>query len=123
MHKVLVVEDDANVRAAICELLREEGYEALPAANGDEAIAVLGSGDELPAAILLDLVMPGMNGWQLRMWLRDDPVYSRIPVLILSALEDLPREARALGADWVPKPVDGEALLRALQGRVAAAAA
>src|SRR4051812_18371107 len=119
MHKVLVVEDDANVRGAICELLRDEGFEPIPAADGSEAISALGSSGELPSVILLDLAMPGMNGWQLRMWLRDDPLYSRIPVLILSGIEDLPREARALGAaDFVLKPVDGEALLRAIHERL-----
>jgi CheY-like chemotaxis protein len=124
MKKILVVEDDANVRGAICELLREEGYEAVPAGDGTEAIAVLGTSGELPGLILLDLMMPGMNGWQLRMWLRDDPVYSSIPVLILSALEDLPTEARALAAaDFVLKPVDGDKLLQAVRGRIAAAAA
>lgn len=124
MSKVLVVEDDANVRGALCELLRDEGYDAVPARDGAEAISLLGVEGELPAAILLDLMMPGMNGWQLRMWLRQDPLYSRIPVLLMSGVDDLPREARALGAaDFLLKPVSGEALLRALQARTATAAA
>jgi CheY-like chemotaxis protein len=124
MSKVLVVEDDNNVREAICDLLRDEGYETLPAKDGTEAIRLLGAAaDDLPSLILLDLMMPGMNGWQLRMWLRADPLYARIPVLLLSAVDDLAREARALGAaDYVLKPVDGDALLRAVRGKMSAAA-
>ena len=124
MRKILVVEDDEKVREALCELLHDEGYECFQAANGEEAIARLGTAGELPFLILLDLYMPRMNGWQLSAWLRQDPLYSTIPVVVLSALEDLGRDARAIGAaDFVLKPIEPEALLRAVAKHAHAAAA
>src|SRR5215510_8699670 len=64
-QRVLVVDDDQDIRDALCELLRDEGYEAIAVANGEEALTYL-KGGNLPCVILLDLMMPVMDGWEFR---------------------------------------------------------
>lgn len=81
---VLVVEDDETLRESICSLLREEKIPVHAAANGLEALDFL-SESQGTALIILDLMMPGMNGWELRSSLRADPRFSKIPILIISA--------------------------------------
>ena len=81
---VLVVEDDDTLRENICSLLREEKITVRAVANGLEAWDFLKEGQGT-ALIILDLVMPGMNGWELRSRLRLDPLLSKIPILIISA--------------------------------------
>jgi CheY-like chemotaxis protein len=81
---VLVVDDDPDIRDALCELLEDEGYRVVSAANGSEALAHLRSG-ELPCVILLDLMMPVMDGWEFRRQQQADPGLSSIPVVVITA--------------------------------------
>lgn len=112
---VLVVEDEAGAREVICDTLDAEGYRALGVADGSEAVRVLEgqlANDQRPCVILLDLMMPGMNGWQFREWQRRDPRFAEIPVVLLSAVRDLHDEARKLAAaGFLAKPVKFEVLL------------
>jgi len=85
-HKILVVEDDHLIREAIAEALDEEGFEVLEAANGREALDKLHA--ERASLVLLDLMMPIMDGWSFREAQLHDPEISNIPVVVLSALKD-----------------------------------
>jgi two-component system, chemotaxis family, chemotaxis protein CheY len=114
---VLIVEDDEGVQHAIAEVLRDEGYEVTVAANGGEALELLRRG-ELPQLILLDLMMPGMDGIEFRQRQLADPRLSRIPVIVISARPDVARQARRLQADdFLAKPMSFRALLHVVQNR------
>ena len=81
---VLVVEDDEDVRDSIFDALTRKGYQVAVAENGQEALAVL-AGRPHPCVVLLDLVMPVMDGWQFLSSVQLDPVLARIPVVVVSA--------------------------------------
>ncbi len=106
MKRVLVVDDEREIREALVELLLDEGYEVSSASDGKEALQRL---RELhPSVVLLDLMMPGMNGWQFRAAQMGDPDVSSIPVIVVSALGGDP----AIGAQSsVEKPFDLAVLL------------
>jgi CheY-like chemotaxis protein len=112
--RILVVEDDQAVRESLADVLSEEGYEVTCAANGREALDRLHAA--APALILLDLVMPVMDGWTFRAAQRRDPRASAIPVVVLSASRGDDAPAAALGAEaFLPKPVDVGRLLGTLR--------
>jgi len=114
----LVVEDDADVRDALGELLLDAGYRVASAIDGRDAIRALESGLR-PAAILLDLMMPGMDGFEFRAAQQRDPAFARIPVIVLSAHRGIDQDARALGAaGHVSKPAKVDDVL-AVVARVA----
>jgi len=96
-QRVLVVDDDPDGLATVLDILELSGYEAVGACNGREALQRLASG-ELPDLILLDLMMPVMNGWQFREEQRRSPRLADIPVVITSADRDAQRVAKDLGA-------------------------
>ena len=83
---VLIVDDDRDVRDAMAELLSDEGYACLQAKNGLEALAVLKL--ERPGLLLVDLIMPIMNGVDLLARLRQDPCLRDIPVIAMTAAND-----------------------------------
>lgn len=102
---VLVVEDDGDVRAALSDLLCDEGFEVICAENGLDALEKLQQMDP-PDLILLDLLMPVMNGWQFIKAQKRDPRLLYIPVVVISAEDSGKRKAAALGADgYLPKPI------------------
>jgi signal transduction histidine kinase len=106
---VLVVEDDLDIREAMGNLLSLEGFEVQGATNGREALEWLHVSPR-PDLIVLDLMMPIMDGWQFRVMQKDDPHLSTIPVLALSA--DATAKAAAIDADaYLKKPVDPETLV------------
>jgi signal transduction histidine kinase len=106
---VLVVEDDLDIREAMGNLLSLEGFEVRGATNGREALEWLHVSPR-PDLIVLDLMMPVMDGWQFRVMQKDDPSLSTIPVLALSA--DATAKAAAIDADaYLKKPVDPETLV------------
>ena len=83
---VLIVDDDRDVRDAMAELLSDEGYECLQARNGLEALAILKV--ERPGLLLVDLIMPIMNGVDLLARLHQDPALCEIPVIAMTAAND-----------------------------------
>jgi len=83
-RRLLVVEDDADVREVLVDALRAEGYEVAAAKNGREALSLLAAGP-IPDAIVLDLLMPVMNGWEFREAQLRDTALARIPVIVVSA--------------------------------------
>ena len=108
MPTILVVEDDHDVRDAFVQVLQSDGYEAVPAGDGEDALTQLQSGLD-PCLILLDLMMPRMNGWEFIEHHRH--LASRRPIVVVSAYGS----PEQLGSEdviaYMRKPVDIEALL------------
>jgi CheY-like chemotaxis protein len=116
---VLIVEDDLDIRDALSQILEEEGYLVATAANGLEALSLLRSGPR-PRIILLDLMMPVMNGWQFRAEQRSDPALAEIPVVVISADNNVQEKARSIGVvDCFRKPIEIAGLLATLARYVA----
>jgi DNA-binding response OmpR family regulator len=110
MAFVLVVDDEADIREAVAELLVEEGYEVVGAGDGAEALRK--AREFHPSVVLLDLMMPGMNGWEFCAQRKGDPDLERIPVIVLSAL------GRVQGLDavgYLQKPFELDDLLTAVK--------
>jgi CheY-like chemotaxis protein len=84
---VLIVEDDAGIRESVCQILDDEGFPTVSASNGKEALALLRSLSVPPRLILLDLMMPIMNGWEFYELISRDKSMSSIPVVVMSAQE------------------------------------
>ena len=87
-HGILVIDDDASIRALLTDFLSDEGYTVETAGNGSEALAVLNSGFR-PCLILLDLNMPIMSGWEFCSAQRRRPDLAGLPVALMSAANNL----------------------------------
>jgi CheY-like chemotaxis protein len=122
MHVVLVVEDDPDIRATLCEALDDNGYTAVPASNGVEALDYLRQSSERPCLILLDLMMPVMDGQTFRAEQRADSTISSIPVVVISAYRDLDKYRDELETECLPKPVRLDTLLQTARKHCDAAA-
>lgn len=85
---VLIIEDELVVREAMRDVLELQGYEVILAADGAEALALLKNKSKLPCVILLDLMMPHMNGWDFLDFQRTDKELSQIPIVICSAYKE-----------------------------------
>ena len=110
-HSILVVDDDPDVREALTEILGDEGYRVTGVRNGREALEYLRN-QTRPSLILLDMMMPEMDGWRFRLELKKVPGLASIPVVILSAHGSVRDAALALGAaDYLRKPLRVENLL------------
>jgi CheY-like chemotaxis protein len=114
---VLIVEDDPGVQESIAELLREEGFAVEVASDGAAALQLVRAGAR-PSLILLDLMMPGMDGSTFRAQQLADPQLAEVPVIVISARPDVQQQAQRLGAiDFLAKPMSFEALIHAVQNR------
>jgi two-component system chemotaxis response regulator CheY len=107
---ILVVEDDHDIRVAVRRLLEDEGYEVLTATNGRSALDLLEVLPETPSLILLDLMLPIMDGWHFAEELRLRPRLAEIPIAVMSAYQHLPRPDGIV--EFIPKPVNDTRLLR-----------
>jgi CheY-like chemotaxis protein len=109
----LIVDDDPVARNLIQRSLEKEGFDTIAAGNGAEALRL--ARDVRPSAITLDVMMPGMDGWQVLGELKGDPVTCDIPVIIVTVVEDR-NLAYSLGAaEYLTKPVDRERLTSVLR--------
>jgi two-component system, chemotaxis family, chemotaxis protein CheY len=112
VRRILVVEDNADVGDALCHLLEVEGFTATWASGGDEALALLREDPAGFGLILLDIMMPGMNGWQFREHQLADAQLARIPVVVLTADRNAIGAVQSVGAvAALLKPVDVDELL------------
>jgi CheY-like chemotaxis protein len=112
VNAILLVEDDLDIRIDLADLLRTEGYEVATASNGQEALDWLRGGNQA-SLILLDLMMPVMNGWDFRARQLEEPDLGAIPVVLLSGAGDVARHAMALKtAGYLIKPLRLDSLLR-----------
>jgi len=112
---LLVVEDDDDIRTNLVEILTYNGYRAAPVANGAEALAYL-TIHPPPRLILLDLMMPVMDGWEVMHALVANAALAHVPVIVLSGAGDLMQEVQLLGAvACIGKPFNVGALLDAIE--------
>jgi CheY-like chemotaxis protein len=113
---VLIVDDDQAVLDGIGELLENEGYGVARATDGQDALNQLRRGLQ-PSVILLDLMMPGMDGWDFRHEQSRDPDLKDIPLVVITAagFSDASVKAQFGDIEFVPKPVPVPALLSAVR--------
>lgn len=110
MIKILLAEDDKDLNALVCARLVAEGYEAIPCADGQEAIDALGSREV--DLMITDIMMPRVDGFALAEYIRETD--TKLPILFLTALDDKPSKQRgfAIGIDdYVAKPFDTDLLM------------
>jgi CheY-like chemotaxis protein len=109
LGRILLVEDDLAIRDALAEVLEGLGYSVRCAGNGAEALELLAR-EELPTLIVLDLMMPVMDGFAFRRAARRDPRLADIPVMVVSAsdLTTVPRLAELEAAAFLAKPFELE---------------
>lgn len=100
---ILVVEDDEGIRNTLHFAIEGEGYQVFAAANGREALDLL-SGMPKPCLILLDLMMPVMNGWEFSKMMQEDSVLATIPIVIVTAYSDQAKTVQSRGV--LKKPVE-----------------
>jgi CheY-like chemotaxis protein len=113
---ILIVEDDDDIREALAQILQLEGYVVREAANGREALDISAQ-HPTPSLILLDLMMPVMDGYQFRTEQMKDPSLSKVPVVVISADTSVHEKMASFGAAAVlPKPISLDRLLRAVEG-------
>src|ERR1700730_436041 len=113
VHKgaILFVDDDRGAMEALSDILEYEGYRVQRAQNGLQALEYLQKTRPCPNLIILDLLMPVMDGWEFRMRQKDDPELANIPVLVVTAIN------ATAGIDAVKilhKPIDINELLKAV---------
>ena len=107
---MLVIDDDQGIREAIIDLLADEGFDAVGASNGFEALNFLAESQRKPSLILLDLMMPVLDGWTFCKVRQGVSMLMEIPVVAISAARmDGPKEQLRVDAT-LPKPFDAEAL-------------
>ena len=115
IKKILVVDDSPTERLALSEMLVKSGYQVVTASNGEEGVAA--AKRELPDLILMDVVMPGMNGYQATRTISRDDATKHIPVIMCTSKDqetDKIWGMRQGALDYMVKPVDGAALLAKL---------
>jgi CheY-like chemotaxis protein len=115
-RQVLVVEDDRDLVSLMEMVLTDAGYRVATACDGVEALARVA--EEMPGVILLDMRMPGMNGWEFAREFRER--YGRqAPLVVVTAAENARRRAEEIGAEaWLEKPFDLEDVLAAVSSQL-----
>ena len=115
MTAILIVEDDDEIRELLAEMLADRGFLVSTARHGKDALELLRTKPK-PNIVLLDLMMPVMDGWQMRAEMLADPKLAGIPVVIVSGAADLQDESEALKAARVlTKPVKWPVLLESVR--------
>jgi twitching motility two-component system response regulator PilH len=117
VHKILVVDDSPTDRQFLLEMLAKQGYQVVTAESGEEAIVKAKS--EMPDLILMDVVMPGLNGYQATRTITRDEATKHIPVIMCTsknAETDRIWGMRQGALDYLVKPVDASTLLSKIAG-------
>jgi len=116
--RILVVDDDPDIAETVQMILESRGYEVALAANGREALDVIAK--QRPDAILLDMLMPVMDGWQFAAELRRRYPHDRPPLIAMTAAEHARARALEIAADgWVNKPFEARTLVDAVAEAIA----
>jgi CheY-like chemotaxis protein len=112
---VLVIDDDAEIRQALTEILEDENYSVSAASNGKEAIDMVSRGP-CPDVILLDVMMPVMDGWHFLSARLAHPRLVEVPIIIISAGIEAEREAKKVGVfEVAKKPLHVDDLIRRIE--------
>jgi two-component system response regulator ResD len=111
-RRVLVVDDDEAMRAALVDVLHNGGYQVSEARDGQEAMGTL-EHDAAPSLVLLDLMMPRMNGWQVLEAMERTAGLAEIPVIVLTAFDA--KAGLPAGCHVLHKPFDRDVLLAEVQ--------
>jgi CheY-like chemotaxis protein len=120
--RILIVEDHRDSREALSALFQAFGYDVIEATNGREAI--LCAAESLPGLILMDIMMPELDGFDAARAIRAIPGLERVPIIAVTAMEGVDELARAAGmSDYVRKPVDIHGLLAKVDGFLKSTAA
>jgi CheY-like chemotaxis protein len=115
-HQILIVEDDDTIRESLVDFLGDNGYQAVGAIHGRDALDKLRTATAAPCLIVLDLMMPVMDGEAFREQQLKDPSLSTIPTVVMSAYRELERRAAAVQAiAYLSKPLLLEDLLAVVQ--------
>jgi two-component system alkaline phosphatase synthesis response regulator PhoP len=110
VNHILVVDDDPAIRDVVADILEMSDYNVKTAGNGAEAFDLMRT--DRPAAVLLDLMMPVMDGWEFLRRCRSGAAYAKLPVAVMSAAKDVAAAAHDLGAQaYLTKPFDVDAVL------------
>lgn len=114
---VLIIEDEPELREMLARTLKIAGYHVLVSSNGQEAIDYLRSSDSAqPNMILMDLMMPGMDGWAFRSEMLRDPLLAYIPIVVISGNSNVTRVAKSMRANaHLSKPFSMEALVETVE--------
>src|SRR5436190_8190763 len=117
---ILIVEDDSDTRELLAHLLATEGFHAVSAEDGLEALhllrAVRRRAPEVPCLVLLDLAMPRFSGHEFRRAQLGDPTVASVPIAVMSGATDIEQRAQALGAvATVAKPIDFNVLMNVVR--------
>jgi len=112
---VLIVDDDDDIREALTDTLEDNGFRVLTAVNGLEALRLLRTGPVAPAVILLDLMMPVMDGYGFLAEQQQDPQLAAIPVAVITAGHGVDRSRLGEALLVIPKPIKVPYLLDVLE--------
>jgi two-component system response regulator MprA len=113
-HSVLLVEDDEDLSEALQGLLTSQGFDVICARDGLDAVRLLWRGLQ-PCLILLDLMLPRIDGFAFREYQRTNPPWNDIPIIVISALDDVAdRRVELQPLVWFKKPLDVDALAAAV---------
>lgn len=114
-RRILIVDDDRDIRETLKELVEQEGFAAICAENGEDALTELRSGDVLPCVILLDLTMPVMDGFAFRAAQLADPALAAVPVVVMTADGNLEDKRKRIGAERaLKKPMEVDELIEVI---------
>ena len=109
--QVLIVEDDEDVRESLADVLAARGYQTLTAENGDVALAMIRDDGVKPSLVLLDLMMPVMDGYQFLQNQAEDPWLAEVPVVLVTAQRPARKLAFSAVRGVIEKPLDLRSLL------------
>lgn len=124
--RILVVDDSPTIRRVVCSILERQGYDAAQAIDGEDALEVLASGEVKADLVLVDFVMPRLNGYQLCRELRARPDLATTPVVLMSAKGDRIRDqfvSQTGALDAITKPFDPRALVAVIENALRKASA
>jgi signal transduction histidine kinase/DNA-binding response OmpR family regulator len=111
--KVLIVDDEPNIRELLKYELTNEGYDVIEAATGEETIEI--ARRERPSMITLDVVMPGIDGFDILSILNHDPETADIPVILVTVVDDREKGFRLGAVDYVVKPIDRKEFIESIR--------
>jgi CheY-like chemotaxis protein len=109
-HCVMIVDDDDDIRGVLGKIVADEGYAVVLARHGEEAVEILERGIK-PAVVLLDLMMPVMNGWRVIEFFRSSATLQSVPIILISAFENSAKTLASRTDAYLGKPISLDALL------------